>query len=134
MKPLALVAALALAAAPATAVLAADAQPGAKAKPAYPSCFFSTDWQNWHGADKETIYLRVRLNDIYKVELSHGSSLVTDPTSHLVSIVRGSSSVCTPLDLDLKISDGIIIEPLFVKSLTRLTPDQVKAIPKKDLP
>jgi hypothetical protein len=131
MKTLAWVAA-ALTLGPAAA-LAAEA-PATPAKPAAPSCFFSTDWQNWHAASTDTIYLRVKLNDFYKVELSHGSYMLRDPTVHLISIVRGTSSVCTPLDLDLKVSDGVMIEPLFVKSITRLTPDEVKAIPKKDLP
>jgi hypothetical protein len=133
MSPLAwAAAATALMLAPAAA-FAADA-PAKPAKPANPSCFFSTDWQNWHAASTDTIYLRVKLNDIYKVELSHTSYMLKDPTVHLISIVRGPSSVCTPLDLDLKVSDGVMIEPLFVKSITRLTPDEVKAIPRKDLP
>ncbi|HEY4032212.1 MAG TPA: DUF6491 family protein [Caulobacteraceae bacterium] len=99
------------------------------------SCFLSRDWEDWRGADANTIYLRVSNHDYYKVELSGGSNMVTDQTNHLINTNRGGSSwICTPLDLDLRISDGHITEPLIVKSITKLTPEQVAAIPKKILP
>ena len=54
---------------------------------------------------------------------------------HLVSIVRGSNSICTANDLDLKISDDHgFTQPLIAKSITKLTPEQVAAIPKKYRP
>jgi hypothetical protein len=55
---------------------------------------------------------------------------------HLINKVRGSDWICSPLDLDLQVADshGGFREPLIVKSITRLTPEQVAAIPKRDLP
>jgi hypothetical protein len=105
------------------------------AKPAV-SCFFSRDWNGWHAPDEKTIYLRVGVRDIYKVDLSSGSSLLLWPDSHLVSIERGTDEICQPIDLDLTVSDvdGYVRDPLFVKAITKLTPEQVAAIPKKDLP
>jgi hypothetical protein len=98
------------------------------------NCFLTNDWQDWRGADANTIYLRVHAHDFYKVELSSGSNMVTDPSNHLINDVRVSPWICGPLDLDLKISDGHIREPLIVKSITKLTPEQVAQIPKKVLP
>jgi hypothetical protein len=98
------------------------------------NCFPVRQWQDWRGADANTIYLRVHAHDVYKVELSSGSNMVTDPSNHLVNDVRVSPWICGPLDLDLKISDGHITEPLIVKSITKLTPEQVAMIPKKVLP
>jgi hypothetical protein len=95
------------------------------------NCFLTNDWQSWRGADANTIYLRVHVHDFYKLELSSGSQMVTDQANHLVSNVRVSPWICGPLDLDLKISDGHIQEPLIVKSITKLTPEQVAAIPTK---
>src|SRR6185437_8621228 len=89
------------------------------------NCFLTNDWQGWRGADANTIYLRVHAHDVYKVELSSGSNMVTDPSNHLVNDVRVSPWICGPLDLDLKISDGHIREPLIVKSITKLTPEEV---------
>ena len=119
--------------------LAGAAHAAAPAKAAAPggaggNCFLSQNWQDWRGADPNTIYFRVNVRDIYRLDLQSGSNMVTDPTNHLISEIRGSSWICSPIDLDLKISDGHIVEPLFVKAITKLTPEQVALIPKKSLP
>lgn len=110
----------------------ADA-PAAKPKP-QSSCFFTRNWDGWRSPDEKTIYLRVNVRDIFKVDLASGSSLLAWPDSHLINEVRGTDSVCGPIDLDLKISDRNFVEPLFVKAITKLTPEEVAAIPKKFLP
>ena len=38
------------------------------------------------------------------------------------------------IDLDLKVANDHVVEPLFIKAITKLTPEQVAAIPKKYLP
>jgi hypothetical protein len=115
--------------------LAAPAFAAAPADNTTSNCFLTRDWQDWHGAAKDVIYLRVHSHDFWKIGLSGGSNMVTDPTNHLINDIRGGNSwVCKPIDLDLKISDGHIVEPLFVKSIEKLTPEQVALIPKKDLP
>jgi hypothetical protein len=81
------------------------------------------------------IYLGVNMHDVYRVDLSAGSPLLSAPNMHLVSIVRGSSSICTALDLDLKLSDDNgFTQPLIARTLTKLTPEQIAAIPKKYRP
>jgi hypothetical protein len=98
-------------------------------------CFYLSQWENWRAPNPDVIYMRVRVNDIYRVDLSHGSSLLLDPFVHLVSTEHGDDAVCDPIDLQLSVSEnGALREPLFVKAITKLTPDQVAAIPKKYLP
>ena len=97
-------------------------------------CFFTRDWSGWRSPDGKTIYLRVNVNTIYQIDLSFSSSLLTWPDSHLINEVRGSDSICSPIDLDLKVANDHVVEPLFVKSIAKLTPEQVAAIPKKYLP
>jgi hypothetical protein len=112
-------------------VARADA-PAAKPKS---SCFRSRDWSGWRAPNKETIYFRINVKDIYQVDLeAGGSTLLTWPDSHLINEIHGVDSVCSPIDLDLKVSSDHIVIPLFVKSITKLTPEQVAAIPKKYLP
>jgi hypothetical protein len=108
----------------------------APAKKPAPACFFSSNWDGWHAPDNKTIYFRVNVRDIYKVELESASSLLTWPDVHLVSRIHGPDTICQPIDLDLTVvdSDGHVRDPLFVKAITKLTPEQVAAIPKKDLP
>jgi hypothetical protein len=100
-------------------------------------CFFINQWQGWHATDANTLYLRVNMHDIYRADLSAGSQELTwGGTYHLVSRVDGgSSSVCTPLDLQLAVADSHgFYQPLIVRELTKLTPDEIAALPKKDRP
>lgn len=114
--------------------LADPADPAAKPRPAR-SCFSLSDWDNWSAPDRDTLYLKVRNRDVYQVELSHGTSMLTSPGVHLVSVVRGVDTVCRPLDLDLRVSDGFgMAMPIMAKSITKLSPEQIAAIPKKDRP
>ena len=99
-------------------------------------CFLSRDWEGWKSPSPNVIYLRVGVSRIYQLDLSAGSNQLQEPAMHLVNKVRGSDWICDPLDLDLKLVDdhGAFEEPLFVKAITKLTPEQVAAIPKQFLP
>ncbi|CAN5322480.1 DUF6491 family protein [soil metagenome] len=113
------------------------ADPAAKdvAPRAARSCFYLSDWDGWSAPDKNTLYMKVRNRDVYRVDLSYGTSQLTSPGVHLVSIVRGVDSVCAPLDLDLRVSDGFgFATPIRAKTITKLTPEQIAAIPKKYRP
>jgi hypothetical protein len=111
----------------------AVAQPGPAA--AHP-CFFITQWQGWKAPTPDEILIKVNNHDIYRVDLSAGSSMLQAPGVHLVNVVRGGGdSVCTALDLQLTVSDGHgFREPLIARSLTKLTPDEIAAIPPKYMP
>jgi hypothetical protein len=99
------------------------------------NCFRSEQWQGWRSPNANTIYVRVFQRDVWRIDLSGGSSMLTDPTNHLITNFQGSSWICRPIDLsNMKVSDGHITIPLFVKSITKLTPEQVAAIPQKDRP
>ena len=113
--------------------LIADSQPATQPGN---NCFLTTNWQGWKSPSPTVIYLRIGLNEVYRIDLAAASYQLQQPEMHLVSRVRGSPWICGPLDLDLSLSDdhGIYREPLFVKSLTKLTPDEVKAIPPKFVP
>ncbi|HJV44021.1 DUF6491 family protein [Caulobacter sp.] len=111
--------------------------PATTDKPAKPprQCFFLSDWRGWSAPNKDTLYLKVRNRDVYRVDLAYGSSQLTWPGTHLVSIVRGTDSICHPLDLDLRVSDGFgMAIPIRAKAITKLTPEEIAAIPKKDRP
>ena len=99
------------------------------------SCFWARDWQGWKSPSPNLIYIRVGGRDIYRIDLSSGSSSLDWPDQHLITVFRGSDSVCSPLDLELYVSDDHgMREPLFVKAITKLTPDEAAAIPPKFRP
>jgi hypothetical protein len=118
----------------ATPVLAdTAAAPDAAPKPTR-ACFSLSDWQGWSAPDKDTLLMRVRNRDVYRVELSHGTNQLTSPGVHLVSVVRGIDQVCRPHDLDLRVSDGMFAMPIMAKSITKLTKEEIAALPKRDRP
>ncbi|MGI8841348.1 MAG: DUF6491 family protein [Caulobacteraceae bacterium] len=97
-------------------------------------CFYITAWQGWKSPSPTVIYLKVN-SDIYQIDLSVGSAKLSFPAMHLTSRVRDTSSICGPLDLDLEIADTQgNREPLIAKSITKLTPDEIAAIPPKYRP
>jgi hypothetical protein len=100
------------------------------------NCFLSRDWEGWKSPSPNVIYVRVGVSRIYRFDLSTGSNQLQEPDMHLVSVIRGSDWICSPLDLQLQLKDdhGTFQEPLIVKAITQLTPDQIAAIPKRDLP
>lgn len=111
----------------------AHAAPGPKS--ASTPCFFVSQWNGWKAPSPNVLYLGVNLHEVYRVDLSAGSSELQEPFAHLISRIRGSDSICSPLDLDLQVSDNNgFREPLIAKSLTKLTPEEVAAIPKKYRP
>jgi hypothetical protein len=124
------------------AVAAAAAVLGAGSATAGPShslsgaeCFSSTDWQGWKAPSESVLYLRVRMHDIYRVDLSGGSNMLTWPGTHLINEVRGSNRVCSAIDLDLSVGDESgFVTHLIPQSIRKLSAEEVAAIPKKDLP
>ena len=116
-------------------ILAAMAIAPAGAQPAG-QCFSTTEMGNWRAADAGTLYIRVRMNQIYRLDLKGRCTLLTAPGARLITTFRGSNLICSPLDWDLKVSAGIgsNVEPCIVKTMTQLTPDEIKALPKKITP
>lgn len=113
------------------------ASQAASATPAHiDSCFLANDWEGWKSPNPNVIYVRVGVSRIYQLDLAAGSNQLQEPDMHLVSKIRGSNWICSPLDLQLQLADnhGAFEEPLFVKSMRKLTPEEIAAIPKKDLP
>lgn len=98
-------------------------------------CFYITQWQGWKAPDPNTLYLGVNLHDVYRVDLSAGSPQLLWPDARLISLVRGPNSICSAIDLQLSVSDtNGFRQPLIARKLTKLTPEEVAAIPKKFRP
>ena len=113
------------------------AQPAGQPTAPLKRCFYARDWQGWHAPNAHMMYLRVDMHHIYRVDFASSCQALTWPDAHLITTFRGSDSVCTPLDLDIKVADsgpGHIAEPCIASGLSELTPEEVAAIPKKDLP
>jgi hypothetical protein len=115
-----------------SAPLAAHAAPQA-GEPRH--CFYANQWHGWTSPSPNVLYLRVNIKEVYRVDLLGSGSRLNAPGAFLISTPYGSSTVCSALDLNLAVSDTQgFSTPLFPKSLTLLTPEEVLALPKSARP
>ncbi|HVZ70634.1 MAG TPA: DUF6491 family protein [Rhizomicrobium sp.] len=111
----------------------------ASAEPAAPtgkSCFFINQFETWKAPDDKTMYIRTSSKHYYRLDMAGSCSALTGINPHLVTTFRGTNSICSHLDWDLKVvrSPGSPPEACIVKAMTEMTPEEVKAIPKKFKP
>ncbi len=101
-----------------------------------PRCFFVQNFQNWKAPDNKTMYIRVGVNQYYRLDMAGSCDALTYPNTHLITQWRGAPTACDGVDWDLQVSQGIPAAPqsCIVKSQTPLTPAQAAAIPKKFKP
>ena len=123
----------------ATSAVAAPAQTStADTKDDHSQCFFIEEFQQWRDVDDKTIYIRVNLNDYYRLDMASSCPELTYPSPHLISKTVGPRSVCTALDWDLRVADGFgpgsVATSCIVKTMTKLTPAEAAAIPKSYKP
>lgn len=92
-----------------SALTMAQAQDGATPLPEghkVTRCFFASQWEGWKAPNAHVMYVRVNMHDVYRVDFASSCQELTWPDAHLITTFRGSNSVCTPLDLDIKVSEG----------------------------
>ena len=99
-------------------------------------CFSSTQWNGWSSPSDDVIYLKVRTNDVYRVDMVPGSGRHLESGGRfIISEAHGSGRICTANDLDLAMADSLGFRtPLFPRTLRRLTPEEVAALPPGDRP
>lgn len=106
--------------------------PAEAAKPQR-SCFFNRDIRGFAAPDDKTLYLRVRTKDVYRLEMM-GRCPDLDWENRIAIDSRGSSSICDAVDATVLVRGPIGVDRCPVKSITRLTPEEVAALPRKAKP
>ncbi len=125
--------ALYLLAGAATALLATA--PPAAAQTSHDNCFQMSMLSSTRPDGDRRIYARVGVSTFYRIDLAHRcSSLPYEGNFLVLEPAGGSDLICNPIDLDLKVNDHGAKEACFIKSITRLTPEEAAAIPKKAKP
>ena len=99
-------------------------------------CFASSNWRGWSApGNGDVLYIRVRLHEYYRIDLTPGTHVRRSFDRFLVNVVHGSGWICSPLDLQLTLRDRDgYAEPLIARAIRKLTPEEVAAIPRADLP
>jgi hypothetical protein len=123
MKPWIMASLAGLAAATA---FSAAAQPPEKGR-----CFWTRDLRNHTVGDDHTLYFDVGGREVYRVTTS--DNCLSGSTSSDPIVLRdrpGSGQICSKLDLDISIRGARCI----VSDMTRLTPAEVAALPRRVRP
>jgi hypothetical protein len=95
-------------------------------------CIRSSQIGNHSIVDDHTLYIDVRGRGIYRITTS-GSCLAGAISSDPIILrqVPSTNLICRPIDLDLSVSKGGAATRCITQSITRLTPQEMAAIPRK---
>ena len=108
------------------------------------ACFRTRDITNHRIVNDNTVYIQVARRDVFRLEMVGHCLAGTGGSDPLVIRTRaGSTLACRPVDLDISVARGVgttgnlrssARTPCIVQSMTRLTPDQVAALPSRSRP
>ena len=123
---------LTLAAVACLAAGAAQAADTAKPKP-HRACFWTRDVNSWSAADDHTVYIKVGVKDVYRLDLM-GACPDIDWSWKMGLESHGSSSICSALDATIIAKSPIGPQRCPVREVTKLTPQEIAALPPKHRP
>lgn len=129
---IALLAALAVAAGGAAPAGAADKpQPAGKSTS---QCFYTRMIDGFAAADQENLYVRVGSRDVYHFTM-FAPCLDLDWNQRIALQSRSGGFICNALDVDvINHATGLGRQRCAVRSMEKLTPEQVAALPKRAKP
>lgn len=124
-------AAILLLASVATGASADEAKPKTDAAPR--QCFWTRSINGFNAVDDHTVNLRVGVKDVYQLELLQPCNDI-DWASKIAIQSRGSSWICSGLDATVIAPSPIGPQRCMVKTVRKLTPEEVAALPAKAKP
>jgi hypothetical protein len=96
-------------------------------------CFWTRDVNNFAAADDRTVNVRVGANRVYELDLL-GPCPDVDWTQRLGIQSRGSDSICTGVDAMIIAPSPIGPQRCAVRTVRRLTPQEVASLPPRARP
>jgi hypothetical protein len=122
--------------------LQAGAQPtpdhAAKSTGGGSDCFYISQLQGNHALNDRAVLFRVGVNEIYRLDFAQRCFALTYPDPKLIiTPFGGVGLICHAIDIDVKVGQqgpGFFPEACIPSDLHHLTPAEVAAIPKKNLP
>lgn len=110
-------------------------EPSAETPAAKPrtQCFWTHQVRNFASSDDRTINIRVGAKDIYRFEM-FGHCTDIDWTHEIALVSRGGSSICAGMDAEIVTPTPIGPQRCPVRNIRKLTPDEIKALPKRARP
>ncbi len=124
-------AALGLAAA-APAAAKSPAEPAAAAKPKS-QCFWANQVNSFASNDNRVVNVRVGVKDVYQFEM-FGRCNDVDWNNRIALVSRGGNYICSGMDAEIISPSTIGPQRCPVSKIRKLTPDEIKALPKHARP
>lgn len=104
----------------------------AKSNPAR-SCFWANSANGFNAVDDQTVYLRVGVKDVYRLDLFSRCPDI-DWNQAIALVSHGGSSICSGLDATVITKGPLGPQRCEVRTVTKLTPEEVAALPPKAKP
>jgi hypothetical protein len=125
---------------PVAAVLATLATAGPAAGPAaaqprgQEQCFLVRNINGFSAPNDRTLYVRVGVNDIYRLDLMIDCEGLTFRQRLGLQSTVGDPWICEPIQAQIVYRDAGIANRCPVSAIHKLTPDEVAALPRRDRP
>ena len=99
-------------------------------------CIRSQDIQSHSVADRQTMLIKTRQRDTYRVTMKGGCLAGAIPNDPIITrSPPGASIICKPIDMDMAISRGGGFETrCIIDSIVKMDPAEVAALPSKIRP
>ncbi|HEX4195811.1 MAG TPA: DUF6491 family protein [Caulobacteraceae bacterium] len=111
---------------------AASAQPAANNGN---QCFWKRNINGFQAPNDRTVYIRVGVRDIYRLDLMNDCTGLTFRQGiGLETIPPGDGQICNALQATVVYNDTGIRNRCPVTAIHKLTPAEIAALPKRDLP
>jgi hypothetical protein len=114
----------------APAVAQSPAGPAQKPKR---QCFFASRVTSFAAADEKIVNLRVGVRDFYQLEM-FGPCQDVDWNNQIALVSRGTSTICTGFDAEIISQTTLGPRRCLVRSVRKLTPVEVAALPSRAKP
>jgi hypothetical protein len=97
-------------------------------------CFLNRNINGFSAPNDETVYVRVGVKDVWRLDLMSHCTGITFRNSFGLKGSPTGPWICSPLDATIVFRQTGMSQRCPVTALRKLTPDEVAALPKKDRP
>ena len=113
--------------------VAAAKSPTEPAAGARKQCFWTRQINNFASNDPNVVNVRVGVKDVYQFEM-FGRCEEVDWANGIAVRSRGSSYICSGLDAEIITPSSLGPQRCPVRTVRKLSPDEIKALPKGSRP
>lgn len=103
-------------------------------QPRRQQCFYASNISNYTTEGDRIVYLRVGVNDIYRLDLMTDCPELSFRQNIEFSRVDRGASICSAIDLMIKFRENGARRICPVGEMRLLTPTEISALPKRVLP